>query len=272
MRPRITFARFLLRLSGFLRTLPVVVMRPADMVEFSRQAYERGSYTYGDLNDPDAGLTGDEMVLWEKVPCRTGRVLVLGGGGGREAITFARQGFEVTGVDFSEGMLARARESMAQRGLDFQGWTGDISQLEAPVESFDVVWISMFLYSVVLGRQRRVEMLRRIRKALKPGGVLVCSFYWDPGARASRKGELLRKAVAWLTLGNTAYENGDILLGTIEFRHAFWAEEDLRAEFAAGGFEVLYLTIFDRMRRGGAVLRKPDSSSLDRDLGAFQMG
>jgi ubiquinone/menaquinone biosynthesis C-methylase UbiE len=154
-------------------------------------------------------------------------------------------------------MLAQARERMAQRGLDFQGWMGDISQLEATVESFDVVWISMFLYSAVLSRNRRVEMLRRIRKALKPGGVLVCSFHWDPQARVSHRGELLRRAVAWLTLGNTAYENGDILFGTIEFRHAFWAEEGLRSEFAAGGFEVLYLAIFDRMGRGGAVLRKP---------------
>lgn len=255
MRPRIALARFLLRLSAFIKDLPVVVMRPADMVEFSRQAYERGSHTSGTLNDPDAGLSRDEMVLWEYVPCRAGRMLVLGGGGGREAIAFARQGFAVSGVDFSKGMLAQARECMAQRGLDFEGWIGDISQLEAPPESFDVVWISMFLYSVVLGRARRVEMLRRIRKTLKPGGVLVCSFHWDPRARVSRRKERLMKAVAWLTLGNTGFESGDILFGTIEFRHAFSTEEDLRSEFATGGFEVLYLTIFDRMMRGGAVLR-----------------
>lgn len=244
-------------MSGFLRTLPVVVMRPADMVEFSRQAYERVSCPYGVFNDPDAGLGREEMLLWEKVPCRTGRILVLGGGGGREAIAFARQGFRVAGVDFSEAMLAQAREHMAQRGLDFQGWQGDISQFEAPAESFDVVWTSTFLYSVVLGRKRRVEMLRRIHQALKPGGVLVCSFFWDPRAKTSRKGELLRRVVAWLTLGNTAYENGDVLISAIEFRHAFWDKKDLQAEFAAGGFEVLYLGILDQMGRGGAVLCKP---------------
>lgn len=102
MMPRIALARFLLRLSQFLSTLPVVIMRPGDMVEFSRQAYERNSRAYGELNDPDAGLSQDEMVLWEKVPCQSGRMLVLGGGGGREVIFFARQGFAVTGVDFSD--------------------------------------------------------------------------------------------------------------------------------------------------------------------------
>jgi ubiquinone/menaquinone biosynthesis C-methylase UbiE len=232
------------------------------MVEFSRQAYEKGSRAYGDINDVDAGLTPDEMVLWEKVPCRAGCLLVLGGGGGREAIFFARQGFEVTGMDFSEQMLAQARECTAQRGLDFQGWVEEISQIEAPAESFDVVWISMFLYSVVLTRKRRVEMLRRIRKTIKPGGYLVCSFHWDPRARLSQKGELVRRALAWLTLGNIGFENGDILFGTIEFRHAFSAEEDLQSEFAAGGFEWLYLTIFDKLMRGGAVLRKLTSDKL----------
>ena len=40
----------------------------------------------------------------------------------------------------------------------------------------------MFLYSAVFTRARRVEMLRRISRALRPGGILVVSFHWDPRA------------------------------------------------------------------------------------------
>jgi len=118
----------------------------------------------------------------------------------------------------------------------------------------------MFLYSAVFTRARRVEMLRRISRALRPGGILVVSFHWDPRARRGARAVAARRLVAWLTLGNTGYENGDILSGTLEFRHAFGAEQDLRAEFAAGGFEVLHLTVFDGMMRGGAVLRGPAES------------
>ena len=118
----------------------------------------------------------------------------------------------------------------------------------------------MFLYSAVFTRARRVEMLRRISRALRPGGILVVSFHWDPRARRGARAVAARRLVAWLTLGNTGYENGDILFGTLEFRHAFGAEQDLRAEFAAGGFEVLHLTVFDGMMRGGAVLRGPAES------------
>jgi SAM-dependent methyltransferase len=257
MRFRIALARFLLRVGEFLHTLPVVVLRPEDMVEWTRQRYERGSRMFASENDVDEGLAHDERTLWDHVSVHAGRILILGGGGGREAIFFARQGLQVAAVDFSSQMLEQARASMAQRQFTFEGWVGDIAHLDAPRESFDLVWTSMFLYSAVLTRARRVEMLQRIRNALKPGGILVVSFHWQPNVWHGSKGVLARKIIAWLTLGNTGFENGDILFGTLEFRHAFCAEQDLRAEFDAGGFETLHLTVFNGMMRGGAVLQSP---------------
>lgn len=256
MRFRIALARILLSAGEFIRTLPVVVLRPADMVEWARQGYERGSRAYASANDVEKGLTHDERTLWDHVPVPKGRILILGGGGGREAIFFAQQGLQVAVVDFSSQMLEQARASMAQRRFALEGWVGDIACLDVPHEQYDLVWTSMFLYSAVLTRARRVKMLKRIRNALKPGGVLVVSFHWQPNARHGSKGVWARKVIAWLTLGNTGFENGDILFGTLEFRHAFCAEQDLRTEFDAGGFEILHLNVFDGMMRGGAVLYK----------------
>jgi SAM-dependent methyltransferase len=227
------------------------------MVEFSREGYHTASRRFNEINDPDGGLSDDEKVLWNQVQCRAGTLLVLGGGGGREVIFFGRQGFDVAAVDFSEQMLALTDDAAADRGLSVQSWVGELSEFEAPPDSFDVVWTSMFLYSVVLGRRRRQDLLRRIRHSIKPGGFLVCSFHWQPQARYRRKGLLARRVVAWLTRGNAAFENGDILFGNLEFRHAFASEDELRAEFAAGGFDVRDLTIFDDLIRGGAILQNP---------------
>lgn len=258
MRLRIAFARFLLHAGDFLRTLPVVVLRPVDMIDWSREGYESGACMFATMNDVDAGLSRDELQLWEKVPVRTGRVLVLGGGGGREAVWFARQGWQVAAVDFSTQMLEQAREKMIQRKVAFEGSIGDIARFEAPGESFDLVWISMFLYSVVLNRARRIEMLKRIHNTLRPGGTLVVSFHWQPNAQYGSTGARVRKLIAWLTLGNTGFENGDFLFGTHEFRHAFSTEQELYAEFLASGFDVPdeCLIIFNGMMRGGAVLHK----------------
>ena len=37
IRPRITFARFLIRLGKLIESLAVMVMRPDDLIEFSRR-------------------------------------------------------------------------------------------------------------------------------------------------------------------------------------------------------------------------------------------
>ena len=66
----------------------------------------------------------------------------------------------------------------------------------------------------------------------------------------------MRRAFALFTLGNRTYEPGDVLWGNVEFIHGFQSEDELRAEFAAGGFRVAYLHIGDPMPRGEVVLVK----------------
>jgi SAM-dependent methyltransferase len=237
MRPRIALAKLLVHAGELLRTLPVVVLRPSDMLESSRLTNEQVADRYQALNVVDRGLTSDELALLEKVAAPIGRVLILGGGGGREAVWFAQQGWQVAAVDLSPHMLQAARDAMAQRQLAFDGWVGDVALAELPGESYDLIWMSTFLYSWILNRKRRIAMLRRIRDALKPGGALVVSFYWHPGARSGPKAVLLRRALAWLTLGNIQYENGDTVLDALDISHAFSTEHELQAELAAGGFD-----------------------------------
>lgn len=254
MNLRIRFAQILLSVGKFLQALPVAVLRPSDMSEWARVRYDRHSAEHTAQNNPDAGLSQDETALWEHLPTREGKLLILGGGGGREAIFFARQGWQVTAFDLSAGMLAEARAAMQARGLALEMAQGDLATFDAPPGSLDGVWISMFLYSLVLGRARRIAMLQRIRRALAPGGWLVVSFHFDPDARVSAKMDRLRRLFARLTFGNLGYQNGDILFGTLEFRHSFADEAELRAEFDASGFETLHLAVFDGMMRGGCVL------------------
>jgi SAM-dependent methyltransferase len=239
MKPRIALAKLLVRAGEFLRTMPVVVLRPSEVREYSRMTNEQTAIHYAAANAADRGLTSDELSLLEKVPTRTGRVLILGGGGGREAVWFAQHGWHVAAVDISSNMLQETRAAMTQRELAFDGWVGDAALVELPRDSYDLVWMSTFLYSWILNRKRRIAMLRRIRDALKPGGALVVSFYWHPHARSGPKAVLLRRVFAWLTLGNIHYENGDTVVSALDISHAFSTEQELQSEFDAGGFESL---------------------------------
>ena len=245
----------MIRLGIFLQSLPVVLLRPPDLAEFNRQWYEQVSSSYGSLNDPLVGLSTEEQHCREQLPEHGRTLLVLGAGGGREVIAFARQGYQVTGVDFSEGMLALAERAATEQGLSFQALTGEISQLSLPAQSFDIVWISRNMYSAVFTRQRRVAMLSTIHRILRKNGILVNSFLVG-STRESLKSYRLKKVIAWLTLGNRGYETGDRIVANREAIHAFSSSEALRSECTEGGFALLELPFFEEGKPGYAILEK----------------
>jgi len=258
MRLRIIFGRLLIRLGRFIQSLALMVMRPNDLVEFSRQTYASRrmveDYCREDLMY--SGLDPDEQALLERLHLTGGRLLLFGVGGGREAIPLAHMGFEVTGVDFVPAMVEKARENASRHGVKIKGLAQEISKIDVPAGAYDVAWLSAAMYSCVPTRGRRVEMLQRIGKALKPGGYFICQFRWDTRGGPAHIWELARKVVAFLTLGNLWYEQGDTLSNNIEFIHAFSQEDEIRSEFAEGGFEVLHLHIAEETLLGGAVLKK----------------
>jgi len=260
MRPRVVLGRSMIRLGRLIESLAVMAMRPDDLVEFSRQSYLRprtvAGWSRSELVEP--GLYDQEKALLRHLPVKEGRLLLLGVGGGREAIPLGRMGFAITGVDFIPEMVAKAVENAGRHGIAVEGLVQEISSLDVPEAAYDVAWLSAAMYSCLPTRRRRVAMLRRIRRALRPGGFFVFQFHWSAGDRRSRRLELARRVFAGLTLGNLSYEPGDMLWGGVEFIHGFLSEAELRSEFAEGGFDITHLELpsAERGIRGGAVLRK----------------
>lgn len=263
MSRRIRLARGLLRLSDFIQSLPVVVMRPDDLVEFSRQAYARPGNVAAWAEDAlvDSGLTAWERDLLAAAPPPPASLLLLGVGGGREAIPLARMGYRVTGVDYIPELVDRARENAVRRGVELGGLVQEISQLDAPAGAYDVVWLSREMYSCVPTRARRVAMVRRIARALKPGGIFLCQFHWRAVPRPRGRGERMRRLAAFLA-GNRTYERGDILWLNVEFVHEFDSADALRAELEDGGLSVVQVRT-DQPPRGQAICIKDPAQGPD---------
>jgi SAM-dependent methyltransferase len=165
-------------------------------------------------------------------------------------------GFRVTGVDYVAEMVERAKQNTARRGIWFEGLVQEISHLDVPLNSYNVVWLSRSMYSCVPTRARRVEMVRRIARTLQPGGFFLCQFHWDPKYHLTWKGRFVRLLIAACTLGNTAYQEGDILWGNVEFVHAFTSEEEVRSELKEGGLSVISIQTGPNSIRGGAICIK----------------
>jgi SAM-dependent methyltransferase len=250
-------ARFLLRLGRFIQSLAIMVMRPDDLVEFSRQDYSTLE-SLGDWSSEqtvDSGLNPLESACLEKIPIKNGRVLLLGLGGGRDAIPLAQRGFEVTGVDYIPEMVQRAKTNAAKRGVKIEGLVQEISEIDALPDSYDLVWLTNSMYSSVPTRRRRVAMLQRLHGTLRPGGFLICTFHWEKRREPSQLAEWARKLFAIITLGNLSYERGDILWLKREFLHVFTSEAALRSEFEDGGLTLIYLQIPESGVEGGALLQ-----------------
>jgi len=241
----------------FLQQLPVFLLRPRQLVRFSQGSYARSS-AVDSWSDPElvlGGLFEEERQLLDRLPEKRGDLLLLGIGGGREALVFARAGYRVTGVDFVAPMVARAMENACREGLVLEGRVQDISRMQPDGHRYDVVWFSCSTYSALPGRKLRVRVLKRIREMLAPGGQVICMFYWNPDLQKRRRLWRLGKVFAWIALGNRHCEPGDLLKDYREFLHAFGERRDLEAEFAEAGLEALEFVILPDSHNGGAILR-----------------
>lgn len=238
MRPRITFGNFMIRLGSLIQSLAISVMKPDDLMEFSKRSYLRPNNLNGwsDTDWIDSGLTSEEEYLLENIPLKKGKLLILCLGGGREAISFAKKDFEITGVDFVPEMIEKARKNLIERDIDIEYLVQNMSELDVPAETYDLVWLSASMYSCIPTRKRRIAMLKRINKALKSGGYFAFAFHADPSFNPSRKAEIVKRIFAVLTLGNLSYEKGDRLWGS-EFLHNFISDDEIHLEADAGGFD-----------------------------------
>jgi SAM-dependent methyltransferase len=103
-------------------------------------------------------------------------LLDLGCGSGEHLGLLSRQGIRCTGIDISGDMLAQARERFPE-GIEFiRASMTDIDYEEA----FDIV-ISLFgSFNYLINDAEIDSMLRKIRRALRPGGAGILEIWNSP--------------------------------------------------------------------------------------------
>ena len=73
----------------------------------------------------------------------------------------------VLGLDVSENMLARARESTPDKAISYE--RADLEQLTLPAGSFDLAYSSLALHYI----EQLEPLLQAVHRALAPGGRMV---------------------------------------------------------------------------------------------------
>jgi len=115
------------------------------------------------------GAGPNRFLVSEVADLTPGRALDLGCGEGRNAIWLAERGWRVSGVDFSQAGLDKARRLAVDRGVEVTWVRADLLDYEPDHGAFDLV-ILMYIH---LPAAQLADVMKTASAALAPGGTLL---------------------------------------------------------------------------------------------------
>ena len=144
-----------------------------DQLESFKAAQKQGWAYFAPL---EAHTTAQAARLVKRAGIRSGdRVLDVACGTGVVAITAARLGARVTGLDLTPELLARARENSRIADVEVDWREGDVERLPFEDAAFDAV-VSQFGH--IFAPRPEIAIAEMLR-VLKPGGTIAFST-WPP--------------------------------------------------------------------------------------------
>jgi ubiquinone/menaquinone biosynthesis C-methylase UbiE/tetratricopeptide (TPR) repeat protein len=100
------------------------------------------------------------------------KILEAGSGTGRISLRLAKDGADVTLVDFSEIAIEQAKERFESEGIFGSFYVADIMNMkDIPDSSFDVIWNAGVLEH--FDYEQQIVVLQEMKRVLKPDGLLI---------------------------------------------------------------------------------------------------
>jgi len=142
---------------------------PDDSSEYERWEgrYRVPDYVFG--KEPNYFLASCKALL-----PRSGKALAVADGEARNGIWLAEQGLDVLSIDFSPSAQEKARALAKQRGATLTIAQADVHTWDYPAAAFDVV---VEIFTQFSSPAERAKKWAGMRKALKPGGLLIIQGY-----------------------------------------------------------------------------------------------
>ena len=116
----------------------------------------------------------EEKLVWKRLLADAigpgpKKVLDAGTGTGFISIILAELGYDVSGIDFSDGMMKFARDKTKEKGLNIDFIVGDVENLEFDDGIFDCVTARYVLWTLPHPEKALKEWMRIVR----PGGKII---------------------------------------------------------------------------------------------------
>ena len=140
-----------------------------EMNEYARWEARFATPDYAFGKEPNYFLRSCQKLL-----PRRGRALAVADGEGRNGVWLAEQGLDVVSLDFSPAAQNKARALAAERRVKVVFVKTDVHVWDYPQATFDVV---VEIFAQFSPPAERTIKWRGMRRALKPGGLLIIQGY-----------------------------------------------------------------------------------------------
>ena len=141
------------------------------MSEFERwqTRFSAPGYLFG--TEPNAFVKRNADLIKTKAG---GNALSIADGEGRNGVFIAQCGLNVLSLDFSPTAQEKARQLAAERGVQIHTEIADLATWQWPAGAFDLIAGIFFQFTPP---DLRSKVFAHIKKALKPGGILLIEGY-----------------------------------------------------------------------------------------------
>lgn len=127
------------------------------------EIYREGGYYWGIMPNDLAF-----EVLKIKYPTRPLKLLEVGCGEGRDAVFFAKNGYQVTAFDLTASGIEKAKRLADMHQVEVNFFRADLRQFRLE-EAYDVIYSSGVLHHIP--RELKAELLSNYKEHTAPGGI-----------------------------------------------------------------------------------------------------
>lgn len=195
----------------------------------------------GDVNYHGSAFNSSGLRHWEQRAIEkyfgNCRLILLGSaGGGREVLALSRMGFSVDAFECNLPLVASCRSFLESQGVESRVIHAVPGTVPASLGTYDGAILGWCAYIHIVGRRRRVELLREFRQHLGEGAPFFLSFWTRSDSMSYRLSYRLAKFIRTIRRAEPI-EWGDSISST--FDRSF-TETDIREEFAEAGFDMVF--------------------------------
>lgn len=161
--------------------------------------YKVGDLIY-DANIYDGMNTNiDDLQFYKKwMPeNKNAKILELCCGTGRLTIPIAKDGYNISGVDFTSSMLEEARKKATKAGLEINFIEADIRTLKLE-EKYDIIFIPFNSIHHLYNNKDLFQAFNVVKNHLKDGGVFLLDCF-NPNIKYIVEAEIEQKEIATYT-------------------------------------------------------------------------